>query len=108
MSTVPTHEALMASLNRLFVLEASDGKRFEVRLAAAPAGIAMDETYASYSAIFELPVGIWLPQDTYRITASDGACWELLATPTRPSADGRANLTAVVHISVPEASSDVT
>lgn len=97
MRAVPTHEALIASLDRLFVLETTDGHRMEVRLTAAPAGIAMDAAYVSYSAIFELPVGIWLPQDTYRITAPDGAWWDLLATPTQPSADGRANLTAVMH-----------
>ena len=97
MQAVPTHEALIASLHRLFVLETADGRRVEVRLAAAPAGIAMDATYVSYSAIFELPVGIGLPQDIYRITAPDGASWDLLATPTQPSANGRANLTAVMH-----------
>ncbi|HET7333016.1 DUF6916 family protein [Dyella sp.] len=97
MQAVPTHEALIASLHRLFVLEIADGRRVEVRLAAAPAGIAMDATYVSYSATFELPMGVWLPQDTYRITAPDGMSWDLLATPTQPSADGRANLTAVMH-----------
>jgi hypothetical protein len=106
--TVPTHEMLMSSLGQLFVLETGAGERMEVRLAAAPAGVAMDETFTSYSATFELPMGIWLPQDTYRITAADGVCWELLATPTRPSADGRANLTAVMHISVPTAASGAT
>jgi hypothetical protein len=105
---VPTHEALVAGLNRLFVLETTEGQRLEVRLAAVPCGVAMDETFMSYSAIFELPIGIWLPQDTYRITASDGTSWELLATPTRPSADGRANLTAVMHISVPETPPNAT
>ncbi|WP_414647763.1 DUF6916 family protein [Dyella sp.] len=97
MQAVPTHEALMASLHQSFVLETADGRRVEARLAAAPVGVAMDETYVSYSAIFELPVGIWLPQDTYRITAPDGASWDLLATPTRPSANGQANLAAVMH-----------
>lgn len=97
MQAVPTHEALVASLHRLFVLETADGRRLEVRLAAAPSGIAMDATYVSYSATFELPFGVWLPQDTYRITAPDGMSWDLLATPTKPNADGRANLTAVMH-----------
>ncbi|GLQ99373.1 DUF6916 family protein [Dyella mobilis] len=100
MQPVPTHAALTAALGQLFVLEAADGQRLEVRLAAAPSGVAMEEAYACYSATFELPMGAWLPQDTYRITAPDGSSWELLATPTRPSADGRANLTAVMHISV--------
>ena len=100
--TVPTHDTLTASLNQRFVLETAQGQRLEVRLAAAPCGVAMDDTYMSYSATFELPVDTWLPQDVYRITAADGTSWELLATPTRPSADGRANLTAVMHVSVPK------
>ena len=97
MQAVPTHETLIASLHRLFVLETADGRRVEVRLAAAPAGIAMDATYASYSATFELPMGVWLPQDTYRITTPEGMSWDLLATPTQPTAEGRATLTAVMH-----------
>jgi len=97
MQAVPSHEVLIASLNQLFVLETADGHRVEARLAAAPAGIPMDASFISYSATFELPAGIWLPQDTYRITAPDGASWDLLATPTRPSANGQANLTAVLH-----------
>jgi hypothetical protein len=108
MLTIPTHEALIASLSQLFVLETADGQRLEVRLVAAPAGVAMDEAYTSYSATFELPMGVWLPQDTYRITATDGASWVLLATPTRPSADGRANLTAVMHTSVPKTPAGAT
>lgn len=101
MLAVPTHEVLTAALGQLFVLETANGHRMEIRLAAAPAGVAMDATYSSYCAVFELPTGIWLPQDIYRITAPDGLSWELLATPTQPSADGRANLTAVMHICVP-------
>jgi hypothetical protein len=100
--TAPTHDALLAALDRLFVLETAEGQRLEVRLAEAPGGIAMDARYVSYSAIFELPFGIWLPQDNYRFTAADGASWVLLATPTRPSPDGRATLTAVMHTRVPE------
>ena len=97
MQAVPTHEALIASLNQLFVLETADGHRVEARLVAAPAGIPMDASFISFSATFELPVGIWLPQDTYRITSPDGASWDLLVTPTRPSGNGHANLTAVMH-----------
>lgn len=101
MQAVPTHETLIATLGQLFVLETATGHRMEVRLASAPAGVAMDTTYTSYCAVFELPIGIWLPQDTYRITAPNGLSWELLATPTQHSADGRSNLTAVMHICVP-------
>lgn len=97
MQAIPTHETLIASLGQLFVLEAANGHRMEVRLAAAPAGVAMDASYVSYCATFELPADVWLPQDTYRFTAPDGLSWNLLATPTRPSSNGRANLTAVMH-----------
>lgn len=97
MQAVPNHDALIASVNQLFVLETADGRHLEARLVAAPAGIAMDASFISYSATFELPVGVWLPQDIYRITAPDGASWNLLATPTRPSVNGQASLTAVMH-----------
>ncbi len=69
----------------------------EAQLIAAPVGIPMDDSYVCYAATFVLPAGICPAQDTYRITAPDGAVWELLATPTRPSADGRATLTTVLH-----------
>lgn len=97
MQAIPTHALLIASLDRLFVLETADGKRIDARLVAAPAGVAMDASYVSYAATFELPAGTWLPQDTYRITAPDGTSWDLLATPGRPSSHGQASLTAVLH-----------
>ena len=102
MQAVPTHEALVASLDRLFLLETADGSHVEARLIAAPIGVAMDACYISYSATFELPAGILLPQDTYRIRSPDGETWELLATPTRPSANGRGNLTVVLHYLRPD------
>jgi hypothetical protein len=97
MQAVPSHDALIASINQLFALETADGQRVHARLVEAPAGIAMDASYVCYLATFELPAGIWLPQDTYRITAPDGSSWDLLVTPTRPSPNGQANLTAVMH-----------
>lgn len=63
----------------------------------APLGIPMDDRYVCYSATFELPAGAYLPQDVYRIGSPGGGTWDLLATPTRPTVDGRSTLTVVVH-----------
>lgn len=103
MQSVPTHADLIAAIGQRFVLGTADGRSVEARLAAAPAGIPMDETYVCYVATFELPAGVQLPQDVYLIAAPDGRVWELLATPTRPAADGRATLTAVMHCLAPDA-----
>ncbi len=94
--SVPTHAALVAAIGQPFVLATPDGRSVEARLAAAPAGIPMDESFVCYSAIFELPDGVHLPQDVFRITAPDGSAWELLATPAAP-VGGRARLAAVMH-----------
>lgn len=94
--SVPTHAELIAALGQPFLLGAPDGRSVEARLVAAPAGIPMDESYVCYSAIFELPAGVHLPQDVFHIVAPDGSAWELLATPTLP-VGGRATLTAVIH-----------
>ncbi|RKP48114.1 DUF6916 family protein [Trinickia fusca] len=97
MHSIPSHDALIASIGQSFTFSTPQGREIEARLVAAPTGTPMDDDYVCYAATFELPAGIQLPQDVYRIAASDGAAWDLLATPTRPSADGKANLTVVVH-----------
>lgn len=97
MQSIPTYAELIAAIGQTFSLSTADGRSVEARLSAAPNGIPMDETYVCYSAVFNLPTGVWLPQDTYRITAADGRAWTLLATPTRPEPGGCATLTAVMH-----------
>lgn len=97
MLAVPTHEMLLATLGRTYTLKMADGMVVDARLADAPAGIAMDDTYVCYSAVFELPSAVQLPQELYRVTSPDGDAWDLLATPTRPTASGAAVLTAVIH-----------
>jgi hypothetical protein len=94
--SVPTHAELVTAIGQPFMFSTADGHSVEACLVAAPAGIPMDETYVCYSAIFELPPGIQLPQAGYRITAPDGRAWDLLATPTRPER-GHATLTVVIH-----------
>jgi hypothetical protein len=94
--TVPTHAALIAAIGQTFVFRTPDGRSVEARLAAAPGGIPMDDSYVCYSAIFELPAGVQLPQEVFDITAPNGDAWSLLATPTRPE-NGRAMLSAVMH-----------
>ena len=64
---------------------------------SAPSGIPMNDSFVCYSATFELPAGVVAPQDVYRIGSPSGRAWDLLATPTRPTEDGRSTLTVVVH-----------
>jgi len=115
MSGIPTQAELSSSLGRTFllfpvasedVLQAQDlgvtpRNAVEARLAAVQDGIAMDPGYLCYSASFDLPAGIHLPQELYRVSSPDGAVWELLVTPTRPHANGVATMCAVFHIKCP-------
>ncbi|TKC91197.1 hypothetical protein FAZ69_07515 [Trinickia terrae] len=94
--SVPTHAALVAAIGQPFAFALPDGGAVEAHLVAAPLGVPMDDDYVCYSAIFQLPFGVHLPQAVFRITAPGGDAWDLLATPTRP-ADGHATLTAVMH-----------
>ncbi|SDG43362.1 DUF6916 family protein [Paraburkholderia phenazinium] len=94
--SVPTHAALVAALGQPFLLGLPDGRSVEAHLSAAPSGVPMDDSYVCYSAVFELPAGVHLPQDVFRITAPGGDAWDLLVTPTAP-VRGRATLTAVMH-----------
>ncbi|WP_321956759.1 DUF6916 family protein [Paraburkholderia bannensis] len=100
MSNIPTHVELSAALGQIFTLATADDTALplvQTRLIAAPQGVAMDESYECYSAHFELPAQIQLPQDTYRFIATDGGEWLLFATPTLPMKSGAGVLCAVVH-----------
>jgi len=94
--SVPAHAALIAAIGQPFVLTTSDGSRVETRLTDAPSGTPMDDSHVCYSAVFELPDGVHLHQDVFRITSPDGDAWDLLATPMRPIG-GRSRLAAVMH-----------
>jgi hypothetical protein len=95
--SIPTHEELLGAIGQRFSFGAADGQTVDAVLARAPSGIPMDDTFVCYSAIFELPAGVVLQQDVYRIASPSGRAWALLATPTRPTEDGRSTLTVVVH-----------
>lgn len=97
MLSIPTHEELLGAIGQPFTFGAADGQTVDAVLAHAPAGIPMNDSFVCYSATFELPAGVFLPQDVYRIASPAGRAWELLATPTRPTEDGRSTLTVVVH-----------
>ena len=97
MLSIPTHDELLGAIGQRFTFGTADGRIVDAVLSHAPIGIPMDDSYVCYSATFELPAGVFLPQDVYRIAAPIGRAWELLATPTRPTADGRSTLTVVVH-----------
>lgn len=97
MQSIPTHAELIAAIGGRFSFGVPGGHSVEAVLLDAPAGIPMDDSYVCYLAAFELPEGTYLPQDVYRIVSPDGAAWDLLATPARPSANGCARLAVVVH-----------
>lgn len=104
--SVPTHAELLEAIGQRFTFDTADGHTVDTVLVHAPAGIPMNDRYVCYSATFELPAGVHLPQAVYRIGASAGRAWDLLATPTRPTDDGRATLTVVVHSHADELASD--
>lgn len=106
MRTVPTHDELLEALGQRFTFASADGHTVDAVLAHAPAGIPMSDDFVCYSATFELPAGVFLPQDVYRIGSPAGPAWELLATPTRPTEDGRSTLTFVVHCRTDALASD--
>lgn len=95
--SIPTHDELLAAVGQRFAFGSADGHSVDAVLAQAPAGIPMNDSFVCYSATFELPAGAFLPQSVYRIGAPNGGAWDLLATPTHPSRDGRSTLTVVVH-----------
>lgn len=97
MQSIPTHAELIAAIGSRFSFGVPGGHAVEALLLDAPAGIPMDDSYVCYLATFELPEGAYLPQDVYRIVSPGGAAWDLLATPARPCANGRARLAIVVH-----------
>jgi hypothetical protein len=97
MSAIPSHAELTESLGRTFILGTASGHEVQARLVSAPAGIPMDDSFVCYSALFELPPGVQLPQDVYQVQSPDGPSWSLLATPVRPSESGSAMLCAVMH-----------
>jgi hypothetical protein len=95
--SVPTHAELIAAIGGRFSFGVTGGHTVEAVLLDAPAGVPMDDSYVCYLATFELPEGAYLPQDVYRIVSPEGAAWDLLATPARPSANGCSRLAIVVH-----------
>ncbi|QBR02981.1 DUF6916 family protein [Paraburkholderia pallida] len=97
MLSIPTHAELLEAIGQRFAFGTADGQTVDTVLVHAPSGIPMNERFVCYSATFELPAGVHLPQAVYRIGSPSGRAWDLLATPTRPTDDGRATLTVVVH-----------
>ncbi|MEX3955986.1 hypothetical protein [Trinickia sp. EG282A] len=97
MRSIPTHEELIEAIGESFTFGLADGQTVEAVLSHAPAGIPMNDSFVCYAATFELPAGVFLPQEIYRIGSPAGRAWDLLATPTKPTDDGRSTLTVVVH-----------
>ncbi|RAS23466.1 hypothetical protein BX591_12072 [Paraburkholderia bryophila] len=107
LSAIPTHAELTESLGGLFTLTSPEGTAVQARLIDAPVGVPMDDDYVCYHAFFELPLGVQLPQDNYRVDAPDGRAWVLLATPVRPQKNGAATLCIVIHTLKPAAQQPV-
>ncbi|WP_126876968.1 DUF6916 family protein [Paraburkholderia kururiensis] len=104
---------MLDAIGQRFTFGAADGQTVDAVLLHANAGIPMNDSFVCYAAMFELPAGISLSQDVYRIGSPAGRAWDLLATPTRPTEDGRSTLTVVVYARADElakaaGSSDVT
>lgn len=95
--SIPTHDELIEAIGQRFTFSLADGRTVAAVLTHAPAGIPMSDSFVCYSATFELPASVFLPQDVYRIGSPAGRTWDLLATPTRPTEDGHSTLTVVVH-----------
>jgi hypothetical protein len=105
-STIPSQAELTAAVGRTFTLASAQAPVVEARLAAVWDETPMDDGFLCYSAHLELPAGVWLPQDTYRVSAPDGAAWDLLVTPTRPAANGATTMCFVIHSAKPSSSDD--
>ncbi|HEX7685205.1 MAG TPA: hypothetical protein VF446_17000 [Trinickia sp.] len=88
---------MLEAIGQRFTFDGVGGQTVDAVLLHANAGIPMNDRFVCYAAMFELPAGVSLPQDVYRIGSPAGRAWDLLATPTRPTEDGRSTLTVVVH-----------
>ncbi|HVW49860.1 MAG TPA: hypothetical protein VHC91_05570 [Trinickia sp.] len=97
LQSIPTLEELLEAIGQRFTFGLADGRTVQAVLAHASAGTPMNDSFVCYAATFELPSGVFLPQNVYRIGSPAGRAWDLLATPTRPTADGRSTLTVVIH-----------
>ncbi|WP_206956662.1 DUF6916 family protein [Trinickia acidisoli] len=95
--TIPTRTQLTASLGHTFMFSGAGDWAVAAKLTDVRDGIPMDENYVCYSAIFEMPADVNLPQNVYRIASSTGDAWELLVTPYRPTAEGKPVMGAVFH-----------
>lgn len=102
MSSMPSYETLQAALNQTFQFSTNDGQSIDARLFEVANGIAMDDAHLCYTASFELPKGVWLQQDVYRVTHLASDSWELLVTPYRPTSAGTCVVGAVFHVLKPE------
>lgn len=89
------------AVGRTFTFAAAFTDAVELTLTSARAETAMDDGFICYSAHFVLPAGIRLPQYMYRVSAPNGAAWDLLATPTRPAANGAGTMCIVIHCAKP-------
>lgn len=101
MITMPSQEQLVQAQGSHFTLWIDAGQALDVELLGVLPGVPMSSRHECFSAHFGLPLGIALPQGSYRLASSDEEGWLLLMTPCRPEADGRHVLQAVFHMEKP-------
>lgn len=97
MSDMPSHNELSESIGQIFTLSTHTGLTVEAHLLSAPACVPMDDSFTCYSAHFELPPGVVLGQDVYRVVSPAGREWQLLATPVRPLKPQSQVMCVVIH-----------
>lgn len=99
--SMPTQDQLTRAQGSHFTLWVGDGQALNVELLEVVPGVAMSSRHECFSVCFGLPLGIALPQDSYRVGPPDEEGWLLLMTPCRPESDGRHLLQAVFHMEKP-------
>lgn len=105
---MPSQATLQALLGRQFSIGDAEGRSAPATLSSVDQGVALDASYVSYSATFELDGSVSAPQGSYRVAPLPAPgepdtpeAWLLFVTPVRPARNGRPRLEAVFHVERP-------
>lgn len=101
MPSMPSYSLLLETVGQPFNLWLSSDQVLPIELLGVEEGIAMTPRHRCCHAHFALPAPCSLPQAVYRLSRTQGECWELQLTPGIPCSDGRHVLQAVFHIDRP-------
>ncbi|MDH4655555.1 hypothetical protein SA496_05585 [Pseudomonas sp. JS3066] len=98
MSLIPTRQDFEQQLHQPWQLSWESGEGVAVTLIEVSEGQAMNSRHECYSAIFAQPVGIQMPQHSYRLRSPSNAEWTVMLSPIGPDEDGEHHLLqAVFH-----------